>query len=212
MSGLTLIPLDSAPPQPWRNGGGITRELFTWPADGPWRLRISVADIHQDGPFSAYPGIDRWFAVLQGAGVRLLLPAGPVTLLAGGDPLHFAGELAPACTLLHGPTRDLNLMLRREVDQSHPGHAGGMQRVVPDQPWTSPAALRALFCAEPIGLHTDGAPPRPPAGISVPAFTLAVSTQAAHKTWCASATSATPQAWWMHFAPAPARAATARGA
>ncbi|MFG5407966.1 HutD family protein [Piscinibacter sakaiensis] len=41
------------PAQPWRNGGGHTRELWTWPADGPWQARLSVADIAADGPFSA---------------------------------------------------------------------------------------------------------------------------------------------------------------
>ena len=31
-----------------------------------WTLRISVADIDADGPFSPFPGITRWFAVLDG--------------------------------------------------------------------------------------------------------------------------------------------------
>ncbi len=60
-------------PQAWRNGGGQTRELLAWPAQGPWRLRISRADIDADGPFSAFPGVTRWFTVLQGAGVALTL-------------------------------------------------------------------------------------------------------------------------------------------
>ena len=42
-------------PQPWRNGGGRTRELLVWPAgDGlggttDWQLRVSVADITKNG-------------------------------------------------------------------------------------------------------------------------------------------------------------------
>ena len=63
----------NAAPQPWRNGGGVTRELLCLPAGSgnDWTLRISVADIDADGPFSPFPGVTRWFAVLDGAGVRL---------------------------------------------------------------------------------------------------------------------------------------------
>ena len=68
---LRLVDLAATAPQPWRNGGGLTRELLAWPGSGDWVLRVSVADIEADGPFSAFPGIDRWFTVLSGAGVRL---------------------------------------------------------------------------------------------------------------------------------------------
>ena len=40
-----LVSLDAATPQPWRNAGGVTRELLTWPGPANWRVRISVADI-----------------------------------------------------------------------------------------------------------------------------------------------------------------------
>ena len=52
---------------PWRNGGGVTRELLRLaarPATGS--VRVSVADIEADGPFSPFPGVERWFAVLRG--------------------------------------------------------------------------------------------------------------------------------------------------
>ena len=68
-------PWPTTPPQPWRNGGGVTRELLAWPDGGDWRVRVSVADIDADGPFSAFPGVERWFAVLEGAGVALRSPA-----------------------------------------------------------------------------------------------------------------------------------------
>ncbi|MFN9927385.1 MAG: HutD family protein, partial [Phenylobacterium sp.] len=47
---------------PWKNGGGITRELAVWPPgasfdDFVWR--VSMAEVHQDGPFSSFPGVDR---------------------------------------------------------------------------------------------------------------------------------------------------------
>jgi hypothetical protein len=60
----------------WRNGGGVTRELLTWPGGQAWAVRMSVADVHAPGPFSRFDGIERWFAVLEGAGVELRVGGG----------------------------------------------------------------------------------------------------------------------------------------
>jgi uncharacterized protein len=110
---MKTVRLVDCPETPWRNGGGRTRELLVWPSADDWTVRVSVAEVEASGPFSPYPGVQRWFAVLEGAGVRLTLPHGEAVLRVGDAPVHFAGEAAPPCTLVHGPTRDLNLMLRR---------------------------------------------------------------------------------------------------
>lgn len=99
-------------PVPWRNGGGVTRELLAWPSPGDWRYRISVADIARDGPFSAFPGVERHFVVLEGDGVTLDLGGRQTDQRPGDAPLVFDGALAPGCRLLGGPVRDLNLMRR----------------------------------------------------------------------------------------------------
>ncbi len=57
----------------WRNGGGMTRELATWPAEGDWQWRMSVAEVGADWPFSRFEGVTRWFAVLQGAGLTVTI-------------------------------------------------------------------------------------------------------------------------------------------
>jgi environmental stress-induced protein Ves len=110
---MNRVALADCPFVPWRNGGGRTRELLAWPAGAHWQLRVSVAEIEADGPFSVFAGIERCFAVLDGAGVVLTLPQGDVQLRAGDGAVCFAGEAAPACRLIAGPTRDLNLMVRR---------------------------------------------------------------------------------------------------
>jgi hypothetical protein len=110
--------LSQATEQAWRNAGGSTRELLAWPQVQAWQLRVSVARIDRDGPFSAYSGTDRWFAVLEGAGVRLRLPAEDLLLTAATVPVGFAGEAAPGCTLIDGPTSDLNLMMRRGLGEA----------------------------------------------------------------------------------------------
>jgi hypothetical protein len=111
----TIIRVDEVPAVAWRNGGGVTRELLAWPDPRNWLLRVSVADIGASGPFSAFPGVDRWFAVLSGDGVRLdTAGAPPVELTADQDALHaFRGDLATHCTALGATTRDFNLMAQR---------------------------------------------------------------------------------------------------
>ena len=121
---MNVVTLADRPYVPWRNGGGRTRELLAWPSADDWLVRVSVADIEADGPFSPFPGVDRCFAVLEGAGVELALPDGPVRLQRGQAGVAFAGEAAPGCTLLGGPTRDLNLMVRRDAGRPSRPRAG----------------------------------------------------------------------------------------
>ena len=105
-----LVDLDAVPPQPWRNGGGVTRELLAWPAAVGWQLRLSVADVQAAGPFSLFTGIERWFAVLEGEGVLLRIGVEDHRLTPGDAPLQFDGGRNVDCSLLDGPTRDFNLM------------------------------------------------------------------------------------------------------
>lgn len=134
-----LILADEIAPQPWRNGGGATRELFAWPAAADWRLRLSLADIDSDGPFSAFPGIRRHFAVLSGHGVELHFAGERQQLTAQDGAIEFDGAAAPGCRLLAGPTRDLNLMLR--------DLPGTLQRVNDGSALDASWDWRALFCA-----------------------------------------------------------------
>ena len=131
------------PPQAWRNGGGQTRELLAWaghtiaPGHYPWQLRVSLADVTSGGPFSAYPGVQRWFAVVEGTGVQLALPGMVHRVDARSAPLHFDGALPVECLLLGGPTRDLNLMVA--------AGSGDMRMVRAALPWRSTLPQRGLF-------------------------------------------------------------------
>lgn len=163
LTGLRIVELDRVPPQPWRNGGGITHELLAWPSPSAWTLRVSVATIAADGPFSAFEGIERWFTVLEGAGVELALPSGTRRLAPGDAPLHFAGEDAPGCRLIHGPTRDLNFMVQRDAGPSRLRVATEGDRLALPQAW------RGLYTAGGADLVVDGH------RINVPAACLAWS-------------------------------------
>jgi uncharacterized protein len=138
----TAVRAADVAPQAWRNGGGSTRELLTCPAGADWRLRLSLADIAADGPFSAFPGVQRWFAVTGGAGVVLMLADGERRVTPHGEPICFDGAEAPECRLVAGATRDLNLMLRR-------GARGCLRRAPSGVPWSEPWPWRACFTTAP---------------------------------------------------------------
>jgi uncharacterized protein len=100
---------------PWKNGGGTTTEI--WKAASPagemlWRL--SIADVTSDGPFSEFPGIDRWIMIISGNGMYLAID-GPGTkrLDRPLEPLFFPGDAKTECRLIDGPTRDFNFMIAR---------------------------------------------------------------------------------------------------
>lgn len=154
------IELDRCQAQPWKNGGGVTRELLAWPphdeanaSDHNWSLRVSVADITQNGPFSSFPGIDRCFAVLEGEGVELDLPGNAHRQRAGDPPLAFAGEHPIGCRLLQGATRDLNLMGRRAHGRI------SLQVARPGSIFDTAALWRGLFVFEAAEVQFDDSSP-----------------------------------------------------
>lgn len=101
---------------PWKNGAGWTSEIARWPAGEAWDWRLSVADIDADAPFSAFPGVERALVLLSGNGIRLRFGGGRShELLPPHGCLRFAGEADVAGELIEGPTRDFNLMWRREA-------------------------------------------------------------------------------------------------
>ena len=165
---MILVHASTAAPAPWKNGGGSTRELLRLPAGGDdWTLRISVADIAADGPFSPFPGVTRWFAVLEGAGVRLAFADRTLNVARGDAPLRFDGADAPGCALLDGPTRDLNVMVRHDRADSLVTPATFQDEA---EPGTSPGF--GFFALQPLALHGAGAFP-----VEMPALSLA---------WCES--------------------------
>ena len=100
----------------WKNGGGVTHELAVWPEGADlsgFDARLSMAGVAADGPFSAFPGIDRTLAVLAGGPLRLSFGGAEVVLTADGPPLSFPGEAPVHAALDAGPVLDLNMMTRR---------------------------------------------------------------------------------------------------
>jgi environmental stress-induced protein Ves len=106
--------------QRWRNGGGFTTELARHPGDDPMAWRVSVAEIAQSGPFSAFPGCARTLLLLEGDGLELSFDAGPPQRIACLDVPHaFDGARRTHCRLLGGPVRVLNVISDRERIAAH---------------------------------------------------------------------------------------------
>lgn len=100
----------------WKNDGGWTTELARSGSADDFRWRVSIADIEADGPFSSFPGVDRDLLLLEGNGIELDFDSTPTQCLQRRfERMHFAGEAEVYCRLLAGPTRDFNVMVRRDA-------------------------------------------------------------------------------------------------
>ena len=113
---------------PWRNGGGVSRELASHPAAAPtqaapaqdspgapgWDWRVSIAELSVAGEFSAYPGMDRVLTVVEGE-LLLLSVDGAEHPLEKNRPFRFSGDAAASGALPTGDIRDLNVITRQGV-------------------------------------------------------------------------------------------------
>lgn len=112
---MRLIRAADLAAKPWKNGGGITYDVAVFPEgaglDG-FDWRISMAKVDTDGPFSAFPGIDRTLTLIEGAGM-ILNVEGVDTALDRGAPFVFSGDDKVDARLTEGGILDLNVMTRR---------------------------------------------------------------------------------------------------
>lgn len=116
---MEIIRYTALKPRPWRNGGGVTREVARFPApaaqgdeDGSWDWRVSIAELSKAGEFSAFPGMDRVLTVVEGE-LLLLSVDGAEHPLEKYRPFRFSGDAAAAGALPTGDVRDLNVITRR---------------------------------------------------------------------------------------------------
>ncbi|CAN5810053.1 hypothetical protein BH11MYX3_BH11MYX3_11310 [soil metagenome] len=100
--------------QPWKNGGGITHEIWRAPDLDPPDLRVSLADVAASGPFSLFPGYRRWTFLVGPAPITLTAES-PIELLAPGDHIELPGDAALTATLRAGATQLLNVLARIPV-------------------------------------------------------------------------------------------------
>lgn len=123
-------------PAPWKNGGGLTREITTGPegagADA-FDWRVSLADVTADGPFSVFPGVERMLTVVEGAGMDLVFGGEHHIVDEPLWPHAFPGDRPTDGFLLAGPVVNLNVMYRRARTRAETAVVCGTVRLLPPE-------------------------------------------------------------------------------
>ena len=114
--GVKLLRHETYDRKPWNNGGGMTQDIWLWPEaasqDG-FDIRLSLASIDTQGPFSAFREIDRTITLVGG---------NPFVLVFDGDyehqvdylkPFSFDSVQTPSSRLNGGSASAFNVMTRR---------------------------------------------------------------------------------------------------
>src|SRR5215207_7080763 len=112
---MEIIRFAELKPEPWRNGGGVTRELASYPKstaqDSSWDWRVSIAEVSKAGDYSPFPGMERVLTVVDGE-LLLLTIDGKEHPLEKYRPFRFPGDAAAGSKLPTGNITNLNVIAR----------------------------------------------------------------------------------------------------
>ena len=138
---------------PWKNGGGITREIAVWPPGAGldhFDWRISMAEVREPGPFSLFPDVDRCLTVIEGYLRLSFSDETSVALDARSEPWTFPGDRACHGLPIGGPVLDLNVMWRRSLYRSQ-------VRRVTNTSWHPTGSISLLIALAPLTIVDGGA-------------------------------------------------------
>lgn len=107
---MEITRFDQLDVSPWKNGGGVTREISRHEADGKLLWRLSIADVGAEGPFSPFPRLERLLTVIEGGGMTLELEGNTPLAAKLFEPVRFSGNEAINGLLPNGPCRDFNVI------------------------------------------------------------------------------------------------------
>lgn len=153
---MEIIRYEELKSEPWRNRGGVTRELASHPLaasaqDGAWDWRVSIAELTKAGDFSPFPGMERVLTVIEGE-LLLLTVDGEEHPLEKYRPFRFSGEAAAHGALPTGDIRNLNVITRTDSfkgytsiielskKRAHPVFQGQLAVLLQGQATVSPGA------------------------------------------------------------------------
>jgi len=161
--------------QPWKNGGGVTREVAIWPPGSDFDSfdwRVSIAEVCEAGAFSRFENIDRTLVILKGR-LTLTLAEREMELGSGSAPCIFPGDVSCFGAPVDGPVTDLNVMTRRGraiasvkavLNDTHPARGKTSLLLGPNETKVRIrkqefhlAPLDALLIGEPSELALEGA-------------------------------------------------------
>lgn len=104
---------------PWKNGGGVTTEIFVDSPSAAFDWRVSIATVNAAGPFSTFAGYERHIMTLSGDGMVLDIGGRGEFTLESLQPFSFSGDAKVHGALLQGPVMDFNLIVRRDFGQGN---------------------------------------------------------------------------------------------
>lgn len=110
-----FVPRQAYVSVPWKNGRGMTSDVLLFPkgaAQDNCDIRVSVAPITADSPFSLFTGYDRQITLFKGTGLQLDFPARSISL-SSLSPVYFDNGEPPFARLVDGPVEVFNVMTRR---------------------------------------------------------------------------------------------------
>jgi environmental stress-induced protein Ves len=113
---MEIIRFADLKPEPWRNGGGVTRQIAGHSGadsghDNGWDWRVSIAEVGKAGQFSPFPGMERVLTVVEGE-LLLLTVDGAEHPLEKYRAFRFPGGADTTCALPTGDVRNLNVITR----------------------------------------------------------------------------------------------------
>jgi uncharacterized protein len=113
---IHVLNFQDYPAVPWKNGLGITREIFQSDLENnTFSWRLSLADVTQSGAYSTFNGIERIITLVEGAGYSLNFEnSAKKTIDTLNTPYRFDGGAAVNCELFDGVCKNLNLMVNKD--------------------------------------------------------------------------------------------------
>lgn len=174
---MEIIRFADLKPEPWLNGGGITRQIAGHSGaasgqvdaskHGGWDWRVSIAEVGKAGDFSPFPGMERVLTVVEGE-LLLLTVDGAEHPLEKYRAFRFPGGAETTCALPTGDVRNLNVITRAgkykgftsiielSKKRAHPLFAGQLGVLLQGQATaSSPAAAAAAGSGAPGPVALD---------------------------------------------------------
>jgi len=111
---LTQLSLPALPRERWRNGLGWTRPVLQHGDAAGLLWRISLAEITEAAPFSAFPGLQRTTVLVDGGPVVLAAADRHWRLAAAGDRADYPGECRLRSRAPERPALFWNVMAARD--------------------------------------------------------------------------------------------------
>lgn len=104
----------------WKNGTGFTTELYRFPENSSladFDLRISIADVNEDGSFSFFHGFKRFISVLEGNYFLLSHNGNPFVKINQFEIHSFSGSDSTFCKVDGQILKDFNVIVSENLSE-----------------------------------------------------------------------------------------------